>query len=207
MATLYVGDVHGCAEELRSIIELAQPDEVLLTGDLFSRGPDPDGVWELIRQYDCRAVMGNHEGWLLKSLAAGEVKASSARLLERQPELLAFVESMPQQIRRGRVVLVHAGVHPIEGPEQTPAEMGQQMRRFPMGSDGPFWYDAGWSGPELIVFGHDAMRGVVERFGAEGQRIALGLDSGCVYGGALTGWLAEEDRLLTVPARKRYYPV
>ena len=32
-----------------------------------------------------------------------------------------------------------------------------------------------------------------------------GIDSGCLYGGALTAWIAEENRLVSVPARRVWY--
>ena len=31
-----------------------------------------------------------------------------------------------------------------------------------------------------------------------------GLDSGCVWGGKLTAWIAEEDRIVQVPAARAY---
>jgi hypothetical protein len=31
-----------------------------------------------------------------------------------------------------------------------------------------------------------------------------GLDTGCVWGKALTAWIAGEDRLVSVPARRAY---
>ena len=51
------------------------------------------------------------------------------------------------------------------------------------------------------MFGHWARLGLVHR-----PRVR-GLDSGCVWGGALTAWIAEEDRFEQVPAKRAYCPV
>jgi hypothetical protein len=53
------------------------------------------------------------------------------------------------------------------------------------------------------VFGHDAQGGLV-RVMRDGTPWIMGLDTGCVYGGVLTGWWVEQDRLLQVPARRVY---
>lgn len=52
-----------------------------------------------------------------------------------------------------------------------------------------------WRGEALIVHGHWARRGHYR------TERALGLDSGCTYGGSLTAWCQEEDRILQVPSR------
>ena len=36
--TLFVGDVHGCSEELAQLIALAHPTRLVLLGDLFRKG-------------------------------------------------------------------------------------------------------------------------------------------------------------------------
>ncbi len=53
--TLFVGDVHGCADELDKLLRKARPTRVVLLGDLFTKGPDPRGVWSLIREWDACA--------------------------------------------------------------------------------------------------------------------------------------------------------
>jgi bis(5'-nucleosyl)-tetraphosphatase (symmetrical) len=47
-----------------------------------------------------------------------------------------------------------------------------------------------------VVFGHWARLGLVEKRGLRG------LDTGCVWGGRLTAWIAEEDRVVSIAARK-----
>ncbi|MEM6457255.1 MAG: hypothetical protein AAF772_19355, partial [Acidobacteriota bacterium] len=57
-------------------------------------------------------------------------------------------------------------------------------------------------GRATLVYGHWAMRGHHRRPARDGRGAVLGLDSGCVYGGGLTGWCVEEDRIVRVPTRR-----
>jgi bis(5'-nucleosyl)-tetraphosphatase (symmetrical) len=57
-------------------------------------------------------------------------------------------------------------------------------------------WDRFYRGDTLVVHGHWATRGFYR-----GPR-TLGLDSGCVYGGSLTAWCQQEDRIVRVPARR-----
>ena len=56
-------------------------------------------------------------------------------------------------------------------------------------------WDEFYTGEDLIVHGHWAMRGYYR-----GER-TMGLDSACVYGGHLTAWCVDEDRIESVPCR------
>lgn len=56
-------------------------------------------------------------------------------------------------------------------------------------------WDAFYKGDELVVHGHWAMRGFYR------TERTMGLDSACVYGGKLTAWCVEEDRIESVPCR------
>src|SRR5262245_14993601 len=66
MATLFVGDVHGCASELEELLDDVDADRVVLVGDLFLKGPDPEGVWSLVRDRRLASVLGNHDDRLLQ---------------------------------------------------------------------------------------------------------------------------------------------
>src|SRR5258706_16480506 len=66
--TLFIGDVHSCADELAELLELAavtSGDRLVFTGDLLSRGPKPHEVLKLYRELAGRAPVGNHEQRLL----------------------------------------------------------------------------------------------------------------------------------------------
>ncbi len=54
-------------------------------------------------------------------------------------------------------------------------------------------WDSYYRGETRIVHGHWAQRGYYR-----GER-TTGLDSGCVYGGPLTAWCQDEDRIVQVP--------
>ncbi len=56
-------------------------------------------------------------------------------------------------------------------------------------------WDDFYRGETLVIHGHWARRGFYR-----GRR-TMGLDSGCVYGGKLTAWCQEEDRIVQVPGR------
>jgi len=70
MRTLVIGDVHGCLEELRGLVErleVAPEDRLVLLGDLVDRGPDSPGVVRYVRELaetmgdQLVLILGNHE--------------------------------------------------------------------------------------------------------------------------------------------------
>lgn len=61
-----IGDIHGCAAQLRDLLaRLPRGMQVLVTGDLCDRGPDTRGVLDLLVARGARGVLGNHDEWLL----------------------------------------------------------------------------------------------------------------------------------------------
>ena len=198
--TLVVGDVHACAAELAELLSLAGGCELVLVGDLFTKGPDPVGVWEIISSTGARAVLGNHDAWML----AHPEKAATMGL---PAEAWDWLGKLPLHLRvadpkGGEILVVHAGVHPELGLSGTSRWGLLHMRRWPDDTDPghPFWWQR-YAGVERVLYGHDAVRGLQDH-----RPLTLGLDSGCVYGNRLTGYLVGADRLLSVPARAAYRP-
>lgn len=195
MRTLFVGDVHGCAAELSELLERTGPDRVILLGDLFTKGPDPAGVWRIIQETGAEAVLGNHDAFVLRRFdRRGEALAPRAAL--------GWLRELPLTLSEPGWLAVHAGLHPTGHAAQTTLPIATEVRRWPDDDpSNPFWWEA-YDGPGLVLYGHDARRLLVDR-----RPVTLGLDTGCVYGKQLTGYLLEADTLVSVPARAAYCPI
>jgi hypothetical protein len=221
MSTWIVGDVHGCAAELADLASRIGPtgdDRLLLVGDLFDKGPDPVGVLHVMDELGARAVLGNHDvlvrdqgrARLGRGPANGKPApylAACLDALERAGELeraVQLCEQLPLLLRplEGWIV-VHGGVNPREGTDGTDEKMATTLREFPRGGGVKWWKQ--WTGPDAVVFGHDARQGLVDHRREGGAPLAIGLDTGCVYGGVLTAYSPEEDRFLQVPARRTWH--
>jgi hypothetical protein len=192
--TLFVGDVHGCSGPLRALIAQARPDRLILLGDLFAKGPDPAGVWDIIREYRAESVMGNHDARVLDlwNIPGDSPHQRAAQALPREAE--AWIAALPLFLYGPCWIAVHAGLHPTDGVAGTTKRMAVTMRRWPDDrvDDNPFWWRL-YTRPERVFYGHDAVRGL------QVHPHTIGLDSGCVYGGPLSGYLLEEERVVQVP--------
>lgn len=182
----------------------------MFVGDLFTKGPAPGGVWSIIRSTEARAVLGNHDDRLLRIVDGQRRRdAHGAAVVEAlmSEEWAAWLRSLPLFLDVGAFTLVHAGLHPSGNLEDTTRAMALTMRRWPRLQDPecPRWHEV-YAGERRVVFGHDAAGGLVRRE-RNGEPWLIGLDSGCVYGGQLSGYVIEEDRVVSVPALRAYCPV
>lgn len=203
--TLLIGDVHGCLDELRTLIAraaLGAEDRVVLLGDLVAKGPDSLGVVDYVRDQGFEAIMGNHEAHVL-----GAWDGEHAEIKEGLGPLgLAWIAALPLTLRlpEHNVIAVHAGLVPGVPLERQLREnllTMRSLREDGTGSkrvrEGVPWAER-WTGPEHVVYGHDAIRGLQQR------ALATGIDTGCAYGRQLTALLLPDWELLTVPARRAY---
>lgn len=182
MSTLLVGDVHGCAEELERLLDKVRPRRAILLGDLFTKGPDPRGVWSLIHGRRLEAVLGNQDEEVLHQWKPGrELPRKAFDWLADRPHLLY-----------GRTwIAVHAGVRP-DAWRKTPRRLATRIETW----RGRPWWRA-YEGKRLVVHGHHSRRGLLDH-----RPHTLGLDTGCVKGGRLTGYVVEEDALVSVRSRR-----
>ncbi len=203
---LVVGDVHGCLRALQALsaAPAVGEREMVMVGDLVAKGPDSLGVVRYCRKRGIRAVRGNHDSHALGWRARVRLEPG---LAPPDPSYLRFTEEDWQwlgalpfwlELPCCHTVVVHGGVMPgIPLGEQDPFLLMNLRSICPDGTgskvieDGVPWASR-WSGPEHVVFGHDAIRGL------QPYEHATGLDTGCVYGGPLTGLLLPERQLVQV---------
>jgi serine/threonine protein phosphatase 1 len=199
-----VGDVHGCLRELRRLVGRLDPggdDLVVFVGDLVRKGPDSAGVIDFVRSRpNFVTVRGNNEEKLLR----GETSLDGL-----DDEHRRWIADLPVAIHWEGALVVHAGVDPRKSIVEHAVDDFQTVRELGEGSyEPPFWYDE-YAGERRVFFGHTPLEAPVVREGA------VGLDTGCVYGGALTAYDYRGDRFVSItpdrtvqerPARKFVTP-
>ncbi len=205
--TIIIGDVHGCASELEKLVkaaEISKEDDLIAVGDLICKGPDSRSVMQwAMSMPNLRCVLGNHEARLLGRWIAGEVpkpSSSDEKTIQQIGDCfeksMSFIESWPLYLKGDGLCVVHAGIDPRIPKLAEQSRQDLLTIRIPEGMDIP-WYEA-YTKERLIVFGHWAKRDPIIRPNV------IGLDTGCVYGGALTALILPERRLISIPAAQEY---
>jgi len=208
--TIVIGDIHGCFDELTDLLELAglnEDDRVVAVGDLIVKGEKNREVLDLFID-DARfsSVIGNHDRalrqyWRGEPILLTKAQEASRAELECNRERYAnYLKSLPYMIDLDSHLVVHAGVRPgVPLDSQMAVDLTElrTMGANPSRRKGIPWY-AVYRGAKIVLFGH--WPGPQPR---RGQR-AIGLDTGCVYGGRLTAFIIESGQFLSVPARRAY---
>ncbi len=207
LRTIIIGDIHGCTRELDELLritEASSKDRILCVGDLICKGPDSLGalLWAM-QSKNVECVLGNHEARFLEYWKSGETPerkpydyATFKQFGDRYDECMKFISSWPLYRNEPEFLLVHAGVDPrIEEMEkQDPSDL-VKLRK--LSDEEGAWYDH-YHREKLIVFGHWVRREPLLR------KNAIGIDTGCVYGGKLSALVLPERRIVQVSARREY---
>lgn len=213
--TLFIGDVHGCYDELIELVEkiwLIPEDHLYFVGDLINKWPKSLEVVEYVRNRpNTWSVIGNHEYFPLISPEEVEKIANESDHLndghkswvhaqyERSRDLRNIMEkrwhrewltSLPHIIEREDFILVHGWLHPDHWIN-TPLEIATLIRLI----DGKPWYES-YTGIKPVIYGHWAIDGLRIRPNT------IGLDSGCCFGWHLTAYCLENQEIWQVRANQ-----
>ena len=217
-----IGDIHGCLEPLRDLVDRLPPNEELVfLGDYVDRGPDSAGVLRyleaLAETRPCRFLTGNHEDMMAQALGSQSALAlwlyngGTATLrsygLEAEewagrspgqrglPEFERFYRRLSLYHEDADAIYVHAGID-LDVPH-----MADQEREVLLWIRERFFVNGDrWQG-KPIVFGHTPTQFMGLPLGMAFFHGKLrGIDTGCVYGGALTALDVRTDQLWQVPS-------
>lgn len=122
MPTYAIGDVQGCYDELRDLLQCIafdpQKDALWFTGDLVNRGHQSLQVLRFIRSLPCaQVVLGNHDIHLLSLANGHRFKNHTVQDVLAAPDCQELVDWLRQQpllhydAQLG-YVMTHAGVFP-----------------------------------------------------------------------------------------------
>ncbi|MEU5470644.1 polynucleotide kinase-phosphatase [Streptomyces lydicus] len=193
----------------------------VFVGDLVDRGPDSPGVLRLVMGMvgagHALCVPGNHENKLGRYLKGRKVQATHglAETIEQldkedeafRAEVGAFIQGLVSHyvLDGGGLVVCHAGL-----PEKYHGRTSGRVRSFALYGDTtgetdefglPVRYPwaEDYRGRAAVVYGHTP----TPRAGWLNNTICL--DTGCVFGGAMTALRWPERELVDVPAERVWY--
>lgn len=208
--TIFIGDIHGCYDELTELLDklrLQYDDRVVAVGDLTVKGPKSLDVLDLFANNSrFSSVAGNHDlalvrHWENKDNPLIQAQSRAFKELQTQDDRhFLYLASLPFFIDLGSHVVVHAGVRP--GVPLESQSIDDLVKLRTLGEDrtsreGTPWYEV-YEGPATVLFGH---------WPSSQPRLAthaIGLDTGCVYGGQLTAYVLETGEFASVGAAENY---
>ena len=223
MRTIIIGDIHGCSGALRLLLAKIMPDEkadrLILLGDLFDRGPDSWGVFQMVRELADRfgdrfvLLRGNHDDYLLppklsismrlvwERVGRGTTVKSFKAHGEKMEDTAVWIGEHVVPFYRGEgFQCVHAGL------KVDPIEMNDL---YTMIHDHGVAMENRYAGP-LTIVGHIALEKPAWFPGLEQpvkqipegiwqelpQRGVICIDTGCGKGGRLTGMVIEDGKFI-----------
>ncbi len=194
---------------------------VIFLGDLVDRGPDVVGVLRLamgmVASGSALAVPGNHEAKLVRALRGARVTPTHG-LAETLAQLADETEEFRERVATfcydlvshlvlddGRLVVAHAGLK-----EQYQGRASGRVRAFALygettGETDEFglpvrypWAED-YRGSAVVLYGHTPVPRV------DWINNTACLDTGCVFGGALSAMRYPEREVVSVPAERVWY--
>lgn len=193
--TIFIGDVHGCLEELKEMVKalgVGSSDRVICLGDLVNKGPDSIGVIRYVYSSGFKSVVGNHDLKYRQNYLAISPYHDWYRLLEK--EIHSWYVNLPFFIEEEDFIVVHAGM--VEKEDLNDCRKTTTLREI----EGRPWHHF-YKGKKKIVYGHWAKQGFHETHNT------ICLDGGCVYGGKLLAYVWQSKEVLSVQAKKAYVEI
>jgi len=126
MRIVVIGDVHGCAEELKELVELVEYkqgfDRVIMVGDLIDRGPSPRETVQYVMKMGFEMCKSNHEVKMVDFIKYHKGRQPHPdRLVEWMSfsdEEINWLDDLPLWIEFDGYLVCHGGLEPKPLSEQ-----------------------------------------------------------------------------------------
>lgn len=196
MITVAIGDVHGCLDQLKMLMDIIERKysqdvkKYVFVGDYIDRGPDSKGVVDYIihlsKVREVVTLLGNHEDMMMQNMAgwyqnggyATNVSYGDTWPMETSHK--DFYDNLKLYHDDGKRFFCHAGVacEPLEANDK----MTLIWIRNPFLQSKKKW-------SRLIVHGH------TPSFKADIYPNRINLDQACVFGGRLLAAIFDEKKV------------
>jgi len=229
-STFVICDPHGCISELQELLDKIKFDpykiRLIIGGDFLNRGENSRAVVKLLRSINAEGVKGNHEQKSLDYYKAElnlklygtkhtiHISQHKIDVLNSLDEGdLLWLDALPLKINiKDNLWLLHAGVEKaIPFACQTEETLlrcryldkkGRVVKTRDQLPNTEHWSNM-WDQPYSIIAGHQVVeKPVIVK--NKNNTVVL-LDTGCCFGGSLTGYFVEDQRFVSVKARKDYW--
>ncbi len=215
-----IGDIHGCAKELKKLLSLLPLDSsstIVFLGDYVDRGPGSNEVIQTIidldRDYNVVALMGNHEDMMLEFLRDPSSSLAGFFILNGGSATLAsyvthgnqytipdahmhFLKNLRLYYETDTHFFVHAGV-----PNIKLNQLDELQHRNDLLWLRNSFMQSRFKWEKIIVHGHTPAPQV------EVTKKRINLDTGCVFNGVLSAMEVHSGELYQVPAEPAEEPV
>lgn len=206
--TLIIGDIHGCYDELRDLLDaaaLGADDGVISVGDLVDRGPQPAEVVQWFRARPGAVVlMGNHERKHVRAVFSYSQDVTRLQFGAAYADAVAWMKGLPYYYEAPEVRVVHAAMVPgVPLAAQDEAVLcgstaGEAILKAAVPSR---WWHEHYDDATPIAFGHHVVG--PEPLLRDGK--IFGLDTGACHGERLTALSVPDFRIYSVPARADHW--
>lgn len=175
MATYAVGDIHGCFDLFRRLLDKIRfddgSDKLWLVGDIVNRGPQSLETLRWVRDnHRCvKFVLGNHDFHLLAA-HAGAASAQPGDTINdilRAPdadELCEWLRRAPLAYRENGRLMVHAGVLPMWDADEV-VRLAEETSAAVAGSE--------WQEFAKVLYGDKPERWLPSLKGADRWRVVI----------------------------------
>lgn len=193
---------------------------VIFVGDLVDRGPDSTGVLKLVMDMVedgvAYCVTGNHDDKFKRHLMGRKVKVAhglEVTLAQMEEETEEFADQVKRFLQRlpdhmvldqGALTVAHAGLREVMQGRQSGAVRSFCLYGETTGESDEFGLPVrhNWAGEyqgrSMVVYGHTPVPEAIW------QNQTINIDTGCVFGGALTALRFPEREIVSVPAARIY---